>query len=155
MAVFQTPPPPASDILFAWPFINTHTFKSHTVFLSNFHLQFLTTFPGIIACLLVFLACGVMMPIFVFIPKTVLGAMIAMAVITMFDYKTPMRIWKVRKIDLLPYFVSFFGTFYTLETGVLSGAVVSLLLMVSHEVSMELYNKYLVSIVQGLQNGFP
>ena len=61
------------------------------------------------------------MPIFVFIPKTVLGAMIIMAVITMFDYKTPMRIWKVRKIDLLPYFVSFFGTFYTLETGVLAG----------------------------------
>jgi len=93
-----------------------------------------TPFSSVLACGLVFLACGFMMPIFVYIPKCVLGAMIIMAVVTMFDYKTPMRIWKVRKIDLLPYFVSFFGTFYTLETGVLAGALVSLLIMVSYEV---------------------
>jgi len=94
-----------------------------------------TPFSSVIACGLVFLAVGFMMPLFYFIPKCVLGAMIAMAVVTMIDYKTPMRIWKVRKIDLLPYFVSFFGTFYTLETGVLAGAVVSLLVMVSYEVT--------------------
>jgi len=93
-----------------------------------------TPFSSVIACGLVFLAVGFMMPLFYYIPKCVLGAMIAMAVVTMIDYKTPMRIWKVRKIDLLPYFVSFFGTFYTLETGVLAGAVVSLLVMVSYEV---------------------
>ena len=57
-----------------------------------------------------------------------------MAVMTMIDYKTPLRIWKVRKIDLLPYAVAFFGTFYRLEAGVLAGAVVSLLVMVSYEV---------------------
>lgn len=94
-----------------------------------------TPFSSVIACGLVFLACGFLMPCFYFIPKCVLGAMIAMAVVTMIDYKTPMRIWKVRKIDLLPYLVSFFGTFYTLETGVLAGALVSLLVMVSYEVS--------------------
>ena len=90
---------------------------------------------GVIACGLVFVAVGFLMPCFYYIPKCVLGAMIAMAVITMIDYKTPIRIWKVRKIDLLPYFVAFFGTFYTLETGVLAGAVVSLLIMVSYEVN--------------------
>jgi len=94
-----------------------------------------TPFSSVIACGLVFLAIGFLMPCFYYIPKTVLGAMIFMAVITMFDYKTPMRIWKVRKIDMLPYLVSFFGTFYTLETGVLAGAVVSLLVMVSYEVN--------------------
>jgi len=93
-----------------------------------------TPFSSVIACGLVFLAVGFMMPLFYYIPKCVLGAMIAMAVVTMIDYKTPIRIWKVRKIDLLPYLVSFFGTFYTLETGVLAGAVVSLLVMVSYEV---------------------
>lgn len=75
------------------------------------------------------------MPCFYFIPETVLGAMIVMAVITMIDFKTPMRIWKVRKIDMIPYVVSFLGTFYTLETGVLAGALVSLLVMVSYEVN--------------------
>lgn len=94
-----------------------------------------TPFSSVIACGLVFGALGFLMPCFYYIPKTVLGAMIFMAVITMFDYKTPMRIWKVRKIDMLPYLVSFFGTFYTLETGVLAGAVVSLLVMVSYEVN--------------------
>merc|ERR1712142_60852 len=94
-----------------------------------------TPFSSVIACALVFLAVGVMMPLFVFIPKTVLGAMIIMAVVTMIDYKTPMRIWKVRKIDLLPYGVAFLGTFYTLESGVIAGAVVSLLVMVSYEVT--------------------
>ena len=88
-----------------------------------------------IACGLVFLAVAFLMPCFYYIPKTVLGAMIAMAVVTMIDYKTPMRIWKVRKIDLLPYLVAFFGTFYTLETGVLAGAVVSMLVMVAYEVN--------------------
>ena len=92
---------------------------------------------GVIACGLVFVAVGFLMPCFYYIPKCVLGAMIAMAVVTMIDYKTPIRIWKVRKIDLLPYFVSFFGTFYTLETGVLAGALVSLLIMVSNEVNPE------------------
>jgi len=92
-----------------------------------------TPFSSVVACGLVFVACGVLMPYFYYIPKTVLGAMITMAVITMIDYKTPLRIWKVRKIDLIPYFVAFFGTFYTLETGVLAGAVVSLLIMVFKE----------------------
>jgi len=96
-----------------------------------------TPFSSVVACGLVFVACGFLMPCFYFIPKTVLGAMIAMAVVTMIDYKTPMRIWKVRKIDMLPYLVSFFGTFYTLESGVLAGTVVALLVMISNEVKPE------------------
>ena len=52
----------------------------------------------------------------------------------MVDFKTPRTIWKINKIDLIPLLLSFFGTFYQLEAGVLAGAVAALLIMVSREV---------------------
>ena len=52
----------------------------------------------------------------------------------MVDTKVPMQIWKIKRIDIIPYAISFFGTFYQLEAGVLSGAVVALIIMISNEV---------------------
>ena len=87
-----------------------------------------------ISCTVVFFAISFLTPVFYYIPKPALAAMIMAAVITMVDTQVPREIWKIKRIDMIPYAISFFGTFYQLEAGVLAGAVVALLIMVSREV---------------------
>jgi len=97
-----------------------------------------TPLRGAVTCMVIFFGCAFITPIFQYIPKAALSAMIVMAVITMLDIQTPKSIWKTNKIDLIPYLVAFLGTFYKLEAGVLAGALASLILMVSRELSPNL-----------------
>lgn len=94
-----------------------------------------TPLTGIISSTIIFLALSFLTPVFYYIPKPALSAMIIMAVVTMIDVKMVKKIYNVRKIDVLPYLVTFFGTFYKLEAGVLAGAVIALVIMVSREVN--------------------
>ena len=96
--------------------------------------SFLFFISGLFTSLVIVLALSFLTPLFQYIPKPSLAAMIIMAVVTMVDFKTPRTIWKINKIDLIPLLLSFFGTFYQLEAGVLAGAVAALLIMISHEV---------------------
>lgn len=46
----------------------------------------------------------------------------------MIEYRIVPKIWKVKKIDLLPFLVTFFGCFYEIELGILFGIGVSLMI---------------------------
>ena len=89
---------------------------------------------GVICSMIVILAVSFLTPVFYYIPKPALAAMVIAAVITMVDIQVPREIWKIKRIDMIPHAISFFGTFYQLEAGVLAGAFVALLIMVSREV---------------------
>ena len=47
----------------------------------------------------------------------------------MVEYRIIKKIWKVRKIDLVSFFVTFLGCFYEIEVGILCGMSVSLLVL--------------------------
>lgn len=85
-------------------------------------------FPGIFTGAIVLLALGVLTPFFKYIPKASLAALIISSVLTMVEYRIIFRIWKVKKIDLLPFFVTFFMCFYEIEHGILCGIGISLMI---------------------------
>ena len=89
---------------------------------------------GIITSGVVLLALAFLTPVFFYIPMAALAAMVMAAVINMIDFSAPKKIWKINKIDIIPYIISFLGTFYELEVGVLGGSAVSLLIMLFREV---------------------
>ncbi|XP_031554144.1 sodium-independent sulfate anion transporter-like isoform X1 [Actinia tenebrosa] len=83
---------------------------------------------GIFTGAIVLLALGVLTPFFKYIPKASLAALIISSVLTMIEYHIVPKIWKARKIDLLPFFITFFGCFYEIELGILLGIGVSLMI---------------------------
>lgn len=83
----------------------------------------------------VILATRYLTEYFRYIPKACLGSVIICAVINMVDLKIIKTIWKVNKKDLVPYFVTFLGCFYTLETGLILGIVCSLVFVLHSAVS--------------------
>ncbi|EDO48275.1 predicted protein, partial [Nematostella vectensis] len=81
---------------------------------------------GIFTGAIVILALGVLTPFFKYIPKASLAALIISSVLTMVEFQIVPRIWRVKKIDLIPLLVTFFGCFYEIEYGILAGMGVSL-----------------------------
>lgn len=72
---------------------------------------------------------------FRYIPKACLGSVIICAVISMVDFKILKTIWKVNKKDAVPYVITFFACFYTLEMGLILGITCSLVFLLQSSVS--------------------
>ena len=51
------------------------------------------------------------------------------SVVTMIEFHILPNIWKVRRIDLVPLVITFFGCFYDIEVGILSGIAVALCIL--------------------------
>lgn len=94
------------------------------------HLIFLGIFTGAI----VLLALGVLTPYFKYTPKASLAALIMSSVVTMIEYHILKNIWKVRRLDLVPLAVTFFGCFYDIEVGILTGMGVALCILLYRSV---------------------
>lgn len=90
--------------------------------------EFVLLCLGIFTGAIVLLALGVLTPFFKYIPKASLAALIISSVLTMVEYRIVYKIWKVKKIDLIPLFVTFFGCFYEIEHGIIAGIAVSLMI---------------------------
>ncbi|XP_073246332.1 sodium-independent sulfate anion transporter-like isoform X1 [Porites lutea] len=84
---------------------------------------------GIFTGAIVLLALGVLTPSFKYIPKASLAALIMSSVVTMIEYHILPNIWKVRRIDLIPLIITFFGCFYDIEVGILTGIGVALCIL--------------------------
>lgn len=84
---------------------------------------------GVFTGAIVLLALGVLTPFFKYIPKASLAALIITSVLTMVECRILKKIWTVRRIDLLPLFVTFFVCFYEIELGILCGIGVSLVIL--------------------------
>ncbi|XP_057381356.1 sodium-independent sulfate anion transporter-like [Daphnia carinata] len=89
-----------------------------------------TAFGGIYTGALVLLAITVLTPYFFFIPKSCLAAVIITAVIFMVEVHLVKLVWKSRKLDLIPLFVTFsFCLFLSLEIGIIVGTAVNLAML--------------------------
>lgn len=84
---------------------------------------------GIITGALVLLSLAFLMPLFSFIPKSSLGAVIICAVAPMIDISVPLQLWRVKKLDLLPFLVTFLFSFWEVQYGILGGVLISGLML--------------------------
>jgi len=111
---------------------------------------------GIFTGAVVLLALGVLTPSFKYIPKASLAALIMSSVVTMIEYHIVPNIWKVRRLDLVPLAVTFFGCFYDIEIGILTGIGVALCILLYRTVWPEVIKtncgNYVLLKVQGNLN---
>lgn len=80
---------------------------------------------GIVTSVIVLLSLEFLMPAFYYIPKASLAAVIICAVAPMVDYRVVVNMWRIRKLDLLPFFVTFLMSFWQVPYGIIGGVAVS------------------------------
>ncbi|KAM7008716.1 sodium-independent sulfate anion transporter [Tautogolabrus adspersus] len=80
---------------------------------------------GIVTSVIVLLSLAFLMPAFYYIPKASLAAVIICAVSPMVDYPVVAKMWRTRKLDLLPFLVTFLMSFWQVQYGIVGGVAVS------------------------------
>lgn len=81
---------------------------------------------AVVASVLLFLT-----PLFYYLPKSVLAAIIIVSVLKLIDYREAVRLWKVNKIDFWMLLVTFIGTlFFGIKEGIGVGVGLSLLMVI-------------------------
>ncbi|KAL3996059.1 tripartite motif-containing protein 35 [Sarotherodon galilaeus] len=80
---------------------------------------------GVVTSVIVLLSLAFLMPAFYYIPKASLAAVIICAVAPMVDYRVVAKMWRIRKLDLLPFFVTFLMSFWEVQYGIIGGIAVS------------------------------
>ena len=92
-----------------------------------------TGISSIISAILVALTLLFLTPIFYYLPKVILAAIIVGAVINLIHIKEAIHIWHTDKRDFLTLFTTFLITItFGIQEGVFSGVVLSLIQMVYH-----------------------
>ncbi|XP_057662244.1 sodium-independent sulfate anion transporter-like [Diorhabda carinulata] len=87
-----------------------------------------TPFCGVYTAILVLLSITLLSPYFPYIPKATLAAVIICAVTFMIDLKIIYIIWKVNRLDLIPFSATLISCLlFGLEIGILVGVLVDLL----------------------------
>jgi len=82
---------------------------------------------GLVTGVMVLLALAFLTPAFRYIPKSTLAAVIMCAVIHLIDYSVVLPLWRSKKVDLIPFSVTFVACLmWGLEWGILLGIVVNL-----------------------------
>lgn len=86
-----------------------------------------TGIASVISALLIALTVLVFTPVFYHLPKTVLAAIIVVAVSGLFDFREMSKLWRTDKRDFLMLLVTFCTTLaFGVEIGIASGVVISL-----------------------------
>lgn len=89
-----------------------------------------TPMSNIYGGILVILALAFLMPSLAYIPRPILAAVIITSVIFMVEYEEIMPMWRSRKIELLPFWLTFLlCLFVSMESGMLIGAGFHLVLL--------------------------
>ena len=85
---------------------------------------------GIVTGSLVLLALAFLTPLFYYIPAAALAAVIISAVLQMVEYQIVIHIWKIKKLDILPWLVTLLLSFIIgIEYGILVGIGFSILML--------------------------
>ncbi|XP_044531104.1 sodium-independent sulfate anion transporter [Gracilinanus agilis] len=87
---------------------------------------------GLVTGLLVMLSLAYLTPLFYYIPKAALAAVIITAVAPLFDVKILWTVWRVKRLDLVPMCVTFLFCFWEVQYGILAGTLVSGMLLLYH-----------------------
>jgi len=86
---------------------------------------------GIWTAAVILLALGVLTPYFFYIPQSALAAVIICAVLPMFEYEIVPKLFKVKKLDLLPLFITFIVCLLVnIEFGIMAGVGFSMLMLI-------------------------
>ncbi|XP_017777984.1 PREDICTED: sodium-independent sulfate anion transporter [Nicrophorus vespilloides] len=105
-----------------------------------------TPLGGLYTALLVILSLLFFTPYFSYIPKSALAAIIIAAVVFMVEVKVIKPMWKTKKSDLIPGFVTFAACLVLpLEIGILVGIGINLLFILYHAARPKLSIEKLVS----------
>ncbi|XP_046455001.1 sodium-independent sulfate anion transporter-like isoform X2 [Daphnia pulex] len=103
--------------------------RSSVMSASGAKTQFANFFNGFV----ILIALSFLMPTFYYIPKSVLGAVIIVAVYSMVEFDEILPMWRGRRIELIPFATTFFCCLLiNIEYGILAGALIHLLLL-AHE----------------------
>merc|ERR1719361_834836 len=79
-------------------------------------------FAGCVTALIILCACAFLTPHFAYIPTSALSAMIISAMIFTIEVEVLLPIWRSKKIDMVPYTLTFFiGLFVSPEMGMIIG----------------------------------
>ncbi|KAJ8001551.1 hypothetical protein DPEC_G00170660 [Dallia pectoralis] len=84
---------------------------------------------GLVTGVIVLLSLAFLMPAFYYIPKASLAAVIICAVAPMVDYSVVQKLWRIRKLDLVPFLTTFLLSFWEVQYGIVGGVVVSGLML--------------------------
>lgn len=89
-----------------------------------------TQMSGLITVLMIVIALLFLTSLFYYLPKSILAAIILLAVISLFDYKEAKHLWHSNRNDFLMMAATFFATlFLGIEPGVICGVILSILLV--------------------------
>ncbi|XP_068177317.1 sodium-independent sulfate anion transporter isoform X2 [Antennarius striatus] len=80
---------------------------------------------GVITGTIVLVSLRFLMPILYYIPKASLGAVIICAVTPMCDLRILAKMWRISKLDLLPFGVTFLLSFWEVQYGIIGGVATS------------------------------
>jgi SulP family sulfate permease len=90
-----------------------------------------TNLAAIISALLVGLTLMFLTPLFFYLPKAILGAIIMVAVFGLIDFKYPKYLWDISKQDFLMFAVAFgFTLILGIKEGIGAGVLISLLMLI-------------------------
>ncbi|MBM1106181.1 sulfate permease [Aurantibacter crassamenti] len=90
-----------------------------------------TNFSGFFSMILVVITLFFLAPLFYYLPKAILGAIIMVSVFGLLDVSYPKKLWKNRKDEFALLLLTFLITlFIGIPEGILTGVLISLLLMV-------------------------
>ncbi|NXS52990.1 S2611 protein, partial [Brachypteracias leptosomus] len=78
---------------------------------------------------LVLLSLAFLTSLFYYIPKAALAAVIISAVVPMFDPGIFRRLWRVKRLDFVPFCVTFLLCFWEVQYGIVAGVLVSGILL--------------------------
>eukprot|EP00795_Rhopilema_esculentum_P007163 gene7163-12824_t len=115
-----------------------------------------TPLAGVLTSLVVIMAIEFLGPVIRFAPMASLSAIVIAAVISLFDYQLAIKLWRLNKIDLAIWVLTFFGCIYEIEIGILIGVCLSLAVVMYREFNPRLdvqLNKESRKLVIKLQGG--
>lgn len=88
---------------------------------------------GVITGLIVLLSLAYLMPVFYYIPKASLAAVIICAVMPLVEFHQVKQLWRVQKLDLLPFMVTFLVSLWEIQYGIVGGVLLSGAMLLYHE----------------------
>ena len=91
-----------------------------------------TPFGGVITGIIIILTCAFLSPYLAYIPTSALSAVIIFAMFFTIEYSVPVKLFRGRKIDLLPYTLTFvIGLLVSVEMGLITGTLVHMVILIS------------------------
>ena len=84
---------------------------------------------GVVTGCVVLLALSILTPFFQYIPRATLAAVVIVAVLRTVNIRIIRKIWRIRKIDVLPLIVTFFACLYEIAIGIACGIAMALIIL--------------------------